>query len=51
MADDERMDEVDVNPGAHHATEEDEEQVLRSLYGEPCDGGIYHGTNQKDAQP
>lgn len=43
MADEERMDEVDVNAGAHHATEADEEQVLRELYGDPDRYGIYKG--------
>lgn len=37
------MDEVDVNPGVHRATEADEEQVLRALYGEPDADGIFRG--------
>ncbi|GGQ28782.1 hypothetical protein BKA00_006336 [Actinomadura coerulea] len=43
MAEAERMDEVDVNPGVHRATETDEAQVLRELYGEPDAGGIFRG--------
>ncbi|MGI5419436.1 hypothetical protein [Actinomadura luteofluorescens] len=37
------MDEVDVNPNVHRATEPDEEQVLRELYGEPDADGIFRG--------
>ncbi|MEW2355832.1 hypothetical protein [Spirillospora sp. NPDC029432] len=37
------LDEVDVHPDVHRATEEDEEQVLRELYGEPDEDGIYRG--------
>lgn len=37
------MDEVDVNPDVHRATEPDEEQVLRELYGEPDADGIFRG--------
>jgi hypothetical protein len=37
------LDEVDVHPDAHRATEEDEEAVLRALYGEPDEDGIYRG--------
>ncbi|MFB4297990.1 hypothetical protein [Actinomadura sp. NTSP31] len=37
------MDEVDVNPGVDRATEPDEEQVLRELYGEPDKDGIFRG--------
>ncbi|MFI0357669.1 hypothetical protein [Actinomadura sp. 9N407] len=37
------LDEVDVHPDVHRATEEDEEQVLRALYGEPDEDGIYRG--------
>lgn len=43
MAEADRMDEVDVNPGVHRATETDEEQVLRRLYGEPDAAGIFRG--------
>jgi len=38
-----RMSEVDVHPGVHRATEPDEEQVLRELYGEPDQDGIFRG--------
>jgi hypothetical protein len=37
------LDEVDVHPDVHRATEEDEEEVLRELYGEPDEDGIYGG--------
>jgi hypothetical protein len=37
------MDLVDANPDVHRATEPDEEQVLRELYGEPDADGLYHG--------
>ncbi|MDL4814836.1 hypothetical protein [Actinomadura opuntiae] len=37
------MDEVDVNPAVDRATEPDEEQVLRELYGEPDGDGIFRG--------
>lgn len=37
------MDEVDVNPDVHRATEPDEEQILRELYGEPDADGIFRG--------
>ncbi|MGI5323457.1 hypothetical protein [Actinomadura nitritigenes] len=37
------MDRVDVNPGVDRATEPDEEQVLRELYGEPGEDGIHRG--------
>ena len=37
------MDEVDVNPDVHRATEPDEEQILRELYGEPDAEGIFRG--------
>ncbi|GAA4336570.1 hypothetical protein BJY14_005239 [Actinomadura luteofluorescens] len=40
------MDEVDVNPNVHRATEPDEEQVLRELYGEPDTDGIFRGQGQ-----
>ncbi|GGT92482.1 hypothetical protein GCM10010177_59700 [Actinomadura citrea] len=40
------MDEVDVNPDVHRATEPDEEQVLRELYGEPDADGIFRGEGQ-----
>jgi hypothetical protein len=34
--------DVDQHPGAHQATEPDEEQTLTELYGEPEDG-IFSG--------
>jgi hypothetical protein len=37
------MDRVDVNPGVDRATEPDEEQVLRDLYGQPDGDGIFRG--------
>jgi hypothetical protein len=37
------MDRVDANPGVHTVTEDDEEQVLKDLYGDPDDDGIYRG--------
>jgi hypothetical protein len=37
------MDEVDVHPDVHRATEPDEEQVLRELYGAPDSDGIFRG--------
>ncbi|MBA9002186.1 hypothetical protein [Thermomonospora cellulosilytica] len=37
------MDKVDVHPDAHRATEPDEEQVLRELYGEPDADGFFRG--------
>ncbi|WP_198679299.1 hypothetical protein [Thermomonospora amylolytica] len=37
------MDKVDVHPDAHRATEPDEEQVLRELYGEPDTDGFFRG--------
>ncbi|MWA03752.1 hypothetical protein F8568_025875 [Actinomadura sp. LD22] len=37
------MDRVDVNPGVDRATEPDEEQVLRGLYGEPDADGAFRG--------
>ncbi|SEG75434.1 hypothetical protein SAMN04489712_11137 [Thermomonospora echinospora] len=37
------MDEVDVHPDVHRATEPDEEQVLRELYGAPDADGIFRG--------
>ncbi|GAA4364305.1 hypothetical protein AB0C69_11945 [Actinomadura sp. NPDC048032] len=43
MAEADRMDEVDVNPAVHRATETDEVQVLRALYGEPDADGIFRG--------
>ncbi|TYB48479.1 hypothetical protein [Actinomadura chibensis] len=39
------MDEVDVNPAVHHATESDEERVLTELYGAPDADGIYRGAD------
>ncbi|SNR54787.1 hypothetical protein [Actinomadura mexicana] len=46
MAEADHMDEVDVNPGVHRATETDEEQILRELYGEPGADGIFRGHNE-----
>jgi hypothetical protein len=43
------MDEVDVNPGVHRATEPDEEQILQELYGEPDADGIFRGEGLADA--
>ncbi|GAA4320927.1 hypothetical protein [Actinomadura luteofluorescens] len=43
MAEADHMNEVDVDPGVHRATETDEEQVLRGLYGEPDAAGIFRG--------
>ena len=37
------MEQVDVHPDVHRATEDDEERVLRRLYGEPDEEGIYRG--------
>lgn len=37
------MAQVDVNPDVHRATEPDEDQVLRELYGEPDADGIFRG--------
>lgn len=34
---------VSANPLAHQPTEQDEETVLRSLYGEPDTDGFYTG--------
>ncbi|GAA2450699.1 hypothetical protein GCM10010191_80860 [Actinomadura vinacea] len=41
------MDQVDVHPDVHRATEEDEEQVLQSLYGDPDPDGIYRGEDEE----
>lgn len=38
----ERMKLVDLHPDSQRATEADEEQVLRGLYGDPTEG-IYTG--------
>ncbi|WP_344594540.1 hypothetical protein [Actinomadura vinacea] len=35
--------DVDRNPDAHRATEPDEEQILRELYGEPDADGVFRG--------
>ncbi|WP_242892401.1 hypothetical protein [Actinomadura litoris] len=43
MTEVEHMAEVDVHPDVDRATEADEEQVLRELYGEPDQGGVYKG--------
>lgn len=40
------IDQVDVHPDVHRATEPDEEQVLRHLYGEPDEEGFYRGQEQ-----
>jgi hypothetical protein len=37
------MVDVDANPNAHRATEADEEAVLREMYGEPDEDGIFRG--------
>lgn len=39
----ELMPRVDLFPGAHQPTEPDEEDVLRELYGEPDQDGVYKG--------
>ncbi|WP_242890301.1 hypothetical protein [Actinomadura litoris] len=44
--DEERMDEVDARPEVHRATEPDEEAVLRELYGEPDQYGVYKGVEE-----
>ncbi|MFB4320679.1 hypothetical protein [Actinomadura sp. 21ATH] len=36
-----RMDAVDVDDRAHRPTEDDEEAVLRGLYGEADSYGVY----------
>ncbi|MFI0484898.1 hypothetical protein [Actinomadura sp. 9N215] len=41
----ERMVDVDVHPDAHRPTEGDEEQVLKELYGEPDQYGVYKGVH------
>lgn len=43
MSETEHMDEVDADPRVHRATEDDEEAVLRELYGEPDAYGVYRG--------
>ncbi|MGI5206675.1 hypothetical protein ACQEU6_34515 [Spirillospora sp. CA-108201] len=40
------MDEVDVNPAVHRATESDEEQILHELYGAPDADGIFRGRGE-----
>ncbi|WP_395110002.1 hypothetical protein [Actinomadura sp. SCN-SB] len=42
----EEMEHVDVHPDVHRATEPDEEDVLRELYGEPDENGFYTGTEE-----
>lgn len=37
------MGKVDVHPDVHRATESDEEEVLRRLYGEPDEQDFYRG--------
>ncbi|WP_033423959.1 hypothetical protein [Actinomadura flavalba] len=39
----EEMDKVDVHPDVHRATEPDEDQILRDLYGEPDAEGVFRG--------
>jgi hypothetical protein len=39
----EDMTAVDAHPDVHRATEDDEEQVLKDLYGEPDADGVYRG--------
>lgn len=43
MSDEERLDEVDQSPEVDRATEADEEEVLRDLYGDPDAQGVYRG--------
>lgn len=43
MSSPEEMDQVDAHPDVHRATEPDEEQVLRELYGEPDEHGFFRG--------
>jgi hypothetical protein len=43
MGDGEQMADVDAHPDAHRATEDDELQVLRELYGEPDADGVFRG--------
>ncbi|MEU5880757.1 hypothetical protein [Spirillospora sp. NPDC047279] len=40
------MDQVDVHPDVHRATESDEDQILRDLYGEPDDDGIFRADGE-----
>ncbi|GAA1526372.1 hypothetical protein GCM10009678_04740 [Actinomadura kijaniata] len=37
------MHMVDAHPDVHRATEPDEEQILRDLYGPPDADGVYRG--------
>jgi hypothetical protein len=39
----EHMDEVDVHPAVHTATEPDEREVLERLYGAPDLDGYFRG--------
>lgn len=39
----EHMDEVDVHPDVHVATEPDEQEILERLYGPPDSDGIFRG--------
>ncbi|MFD0854347.1 hypothetical protein ACFQ07_19065 [Actinomadura adrarensis] len=41
MSSPEQMDQVDVHPDVHRATEPDEEEVLRELYGDPDENGFF----------
>lgn len=43
MSEIDHMTEVDQAPGVHEATESDEEQVLRGLYGDADQYGVYRG--------
>lgn len=42
-AETEDLAQVDVHPDSQRATEPDEDQILRDLYGEPDDDGIFRG--------
>ena len=44
----ELMKQVDVHPDVHRATETDEEEVLRELYGEPDEQGFHLGEGEDD---
>jgi hypothetical protein len=43
MSETEHMEQVDADPRVHRATEDDEETVLKDLYGEPDTYGVYRG--------
>lgn len=38
---------VDSHPDVHRATEADEEAVLRALYGEPDEHGVYREAGEQ----